>query len=292
MSVKTVETADGRTLAYEEVGDPDGAALFMLHGTPGCRLSGRHPDVSRVVAAGLRIVSYDRPGYGRSSRRHGRRVVDCVGDVAAIADQLGIDQFAVTGGSGGGPHALAVGARLPERVTQVACDVGGAPYDVPDLDWFAGMDQVNIREFGWALAGEETLDSELERETREILDRLAHDPTAALAGIELSAADRAVLADPAVRESFGRSTREMFAQGAAGWIDDDLAFITPWGFDVEELQLPVEIRYGATDVLVPPSHGEWLAAHIKHATVVVDERGGHLSTPDQRLDRLSAFVVG
>jgi pimeloyl-ACP methyl ester carboxylesterase len=91
VNVKTLETADGRTLAYEEVGDPDGAALFMLHGTPGCRLSGRHPDVSRVVAAGLRIVSYDRPGYGRSSRRHGRRVVDCVGDVAAIADQLGID---------------------------------------------------------------------------------------------------------------------------------------------------------------------------------------------------------
>jgi pimeloyl-ACP methyl ester carboxylesterase len=292
VSVQTVETAGGRTLGYEVVGDRDGVALFMLHGTPGCRLSGRHPDRSRVIAAGLRIVSYDRPGYGVSSRQHGRRVVDCVGDVAAIADQLGIDQFAVTGGSGGGPHALAVGARLPERVTQVACDVGGAPYDVPDLDWFAGMDQVNIREFGWALAGEGTLASELERETREILERLEHDPTAALAGIELSAADRAVLADPAVRESLGLSTREMFAQGAAGWIDDDLAFIKPWGFDVEELQVPVEIRYGATDVLVPPSHGEWLAAHVPHATVVVDEGGGHLSTPDQRLHRLSALVVG
>jgi pimeloyl-ACP methyl ester carboxylesterase len=292
VSVETIEIGDGRTLAFQQGGDPAGVPLFMLHGTPGCRLSGRHPDPSRVTAAGLRVITYDRPGYGRSSRHHGRRVVDCVADVAVIADQLGIERFAVTGGSGGGPHALAVGARLPERVMQVACDVGGAPYDAPDLDWFDGMDQVNIKEFGWALHGEQTLTRELEREASDILVRLEHDPTAALAGIQLSGADRAVLADPTVRESFGNSTREMFAQGAAGWIDDDLAFITPWGFDVEELRVPVEIRYGATDVLVPPAHGDWLAAHIQHATVVVDQGGGHLSTPDQRLQRLSELVVG
>jgi pimeloyl-ACP methyl ester carboxylesterase len=291
VSAQTLETADGRTLAYEDVGDPDGVPLFMLHGTPGSRLSGRHPDLSRVKAAGLRIISYDRPGYGRSSRHHGRRVVDCVADVAAIADLLGLGRFAVTGGSGGGPHALAVGARLPDRVSQVACDVSGAPYDAPGLDWLEGMDEVNIREFGWAFAGEETLARELEREVSEILHRLEDDPTAALAGIELSASDRAVLDDPGVRESLAKSTREMFVQGALGWIDDDLAFITPWGFDVEELRVPVEVRYGATDVLVPPSHGEWLAAHIPNATVIVDQVGGHLSTPDERLQRLSALVV-
>ena len=289
--MQTVESADGRTLAFEELGDPDGVPLFVLHGTPGSRLNGRHPDPSRVTAAGLRIISYDRPGYGHSSRHRGRRVVDCVGDVAAIADRLGVERFAVTGGSGGGPHALAVGARLPERVTQVACDVSGAPYDAAGLDWLAGMDEVNIKEFGWAVAGEETLARELEREMSEILERLADDPTAALAGIELSAADRAVLDDPEVRESLGRSTREMFVEGAWGWVDDDLAFIKPWGFDVAELRVPVEVRYGATDVLVPPSHGQWLAAHIPNATVVVDHDGGHLSTPDQRLERLSALVV-
>jgi pimeloyl-ACP methyl ester carboxylesterase len=291
MSISTVAAADGRTLAYEDVGDPDGVPVFMLHGTPGCRLSGRHPDLTRVSAAGLRLVSYDRPGYGHSSRHAGRRVVDCVADVAAIADTLGIERFAVTGGSGGGPHALAVGARLAERVTQVACDVGGAPYDAPGLDWFAGMDETNIKEFGWALAGEDTLFAELERESRTILERVDDDPTAALAGIELSASDREVLADPAVRESLGKSTREMFAEGVWGWVDDDLAFIGPWGFDVDELRGPVEIRYGATDVLVPPAHGRWLATHIPHATVIVDDGGGHLSTPDERLQRLSALVT-
>jgi pimeloyl-ACP methyl ester carboxylesterase len=289
--MQTIELADGRTLAYEDVGARDGVPLFMLHGTPGCRLSGRHPDESKVKTAGLRIISYDRPGYGHSSRHRGRRIVDCVGDVAAIADRLGLERFAVTGGSGGGPHALAVGARLPDRVTQVACDVSGAPYDAPGLDWFDGMDDVNIKEFGWAFAGEGTLARELEREVSDILQRLAHDPAAALAGIELSPSDRAVLDDPDVRESLGRSTREMFGQGAWGWVDDDLAFIKSWGFDVEELRVPVEIRYGATDVLVPPSHGEWLAAHVPDATVVVDQGGGHLSTPDQRLQRLSALVA-
>jgi hypothetical protein len=102
MSARTVEVPDGRMLAFEEVGDPAGAPVFVLHGTPGCRLSGRHPDLSRVRAAGLRLVTYDRPGYGRSTRQPGRRVVDCVSDVAAIADELDIERFAVSGGSGGG----------------------------------------------------------------------------------------------------------------------------------------------------------------------------------------------
>jgi hypothetical protein len=138
VSVAVIATVDGRELAYEQVGDPSGVAIFVLHGTPGCRLSGRHPDPSRVSAAGLRLVSYDRPGYGRSSRYPGRRVIDCVSDVAAIADELEIERFAVRGGSGGGPHALAVAARLPERVTGVGCDVGAAPYDAADLDWVCG----------------------------------------------------------------------------------------------------------------------------------------------------------
>src|SRR4051812_49452500 len=98
---------------------------------------GRHPDEDAVRELGIRVVTYDRPGYGRSTRHPGRRVVDCVGDVATIADELGIKRFAVSGASGGGPHALAIAARLPERVTRVACVVGAAPYDAEDLEWFA-----------------------------------------------------------------------------------------------------------------------------------------------------------
>jgi pimeloyl-ACP methyl ester carboxylesterase len=112
-----------------------------------------------------------------------------------------------------------------------------------------------------------------------------------VADVDLSKSDRAVLADPRVQDLLRASTREMFAQGVWGWVDDDLAVVTPWGFDVAELRVPVEIRYGATDVLVPPSHGEWLAAHVPNATVIVDETGGHLSSPDAHLERLRALVV-
>ena len=87
----------------------------------------------------------------------GCRVVDCVADIEAIVDALGVSRFAVTGRSGGGPHALAVAARLPDRVAVAECVVGLAPFDAADLDWTAGMDHENVTEFGWALQGEQVL---------------------------------------------------------------------------------------------------------------------------------------
>ena len=265
--------------------------MFLLHGTPGCRLSGLHPDESRVVDARLRLITYDRPGYGQSARNKGRRVIDCVADVVTIADELGVDRFFVKGGSGGGPHALAVAARLPERVTRVACDVGVAPYDADDIDWLAGMDPENVKEFNWALAGEDTLRPELEKQAEKAIATVEADPAALLKDFDLSPADRAVLQDPRVQERLRASTREAFANGVSGWVDDDLAFIVPWGFDVSELEVPVKIRYGTTDVLVPAAHGAWLAEHIPQATVTVDDTGGHLSSPDEALEQLRELVV-
>lgn len=278
-------------VAYEQVGDRAGIPIFVLHGTPNSRLSGLHPNRSRVADAGLRLISYDRPGYGRSTRHRGRRIVDCVGDVAAIANELELERFAVAGRSGGGPHALAVGARLPERVTRVLCSVGFAPFDAPDFDWFEGMDAANVREFGWALDGEETLARELQRRSHDLLDRLADGPTALMRDHELTPVDRAVLEDQDVRRVWSTSFREAFRQGTCGWVDDDLAFIRPWGFDVKELQVPVEIRYGAGDALVPAAHGAWLAAHFPNAIVTVDDGAGHLATPDQHLDQLRALAT-
>jgi pimeloyl-ACP methyl ester carboxylesterase len=285
-----VRTSDGRTLAYEQQGDPSGVPVFMLHGTPGSRFSGLHPDPEKVRGAGLRLITYDRPGYGRSTRRRGRSVVDCVTDIVTIADELGLGRFAVTGGSGGAPHSLAAAARISERVTRAECDVGPAPYGAEGLDYFGGMDPENVKELGWALAGEETLVPELEREAQRALDRLDADPAALLSEFELSEADRAVLAQEVVKQRIRISFREAMAQGIGGWVDDDLAILRPWGFDLAEIRVPVRVRYGATDVLVPAAHGAWLAAHVPGATVVVDEVSGHMTTPDERLARIRAFV--
>jgi pimeloyl-ACP methyl ester carboxylesterase len=287
-----VETGDGRTLAYEEQGDPAGVPVFVLHGTPGSRLSGLHPDPAKVSEAGLRLITYDRPGYGGSSRHPGRVVVDCIADIATIADELGLVQFAVSGRSGGGPHALAAAAELPERVTRAQCNVGVAPYDAEGLDWLAGMDPQNAKELEWALDGEETLARELRREAQKVLERLDDDPTALLSDFDLSASDRAVLEQPVVRQKMRESFREAVAPGVWGWVDDDLAVVKPWGFDVSEIRVPVQVRYGTRDVLVPAAHGAWLATHVANATVLVDGESGHMSTPDERLERIRAFVAG
>lgn len=286
-----VETSDGRTLAYEQAGDPAGIPVFMLHGTPGCRLSGRHPEPEKVRDAGLRVITYDRPGYGASTRRHGRTVADCVQDIATIADELELERFFLTGASGGGPHALAAAALLPERLIRVECNVGVAPYDAPGLDYFEGMDPENVKESGWALEGEEKLVPELERTAQKALDQIDEDPAALLSDFDLAEADRAVLAQQAVQETMRVSFREALAQGVCGWVDDDLAIVKPWGFEVGETRAPVQIRYGVRDVLVPVGHGEWLAAHVPDATVVVDDAAGHMTSPDQRLERLRQFVA-
>src|SRR4051812_20871409 len=141
-----VKAVDGRVLAVAEWGDPDGVPVFFLHGTPGGRISyWKDPDI--YARFGIRRLTYDRPGYGESTRKAGRVVADAVPDVVAIADALGIDRFAVTGGSGGGPHSLACAALLPDRVIRCQGVVSVAPYGVPGLDWLAGQTEGNVAEF-------------------------------------------------------------------------------------------------------------------------------------------------
>src|SRR5436190_22726157 len=172
---QAVAAVDGRTLTIAEWGDPDGFPVFSLHCTPGSRFVGQ-ANANAYADVGARVLTYDRPGYGGSDRFRGRRVVDCVADVSAIADSLGIERFAVSGGSWGGPHSLAVAARLPERVTRAACIAGVAPFDMPGFDWFAGMDAVNIEELDWALEGEDVLARGIERTAAAMLERVADDP--------------------------------------------------------------------------------------------------------------------
>ena len=285
---QTVAAADGRTLAIAEWGDPDGFPVFLLHGTPGSRFLGQ-VDAGAYVHAGARVIVYDRPGYGGSDRLRGRRVVDSVADVSAIADSLGIERFAVSGGSWGGPHSLAVAARLPERVTRAGCIAGVAPFNMPGFDWFAGMDAVNIDEIGWALEGEDVLSREIERMAAAWLKRLADDPSKA-GEVEFSEADRAVRANPERHQVVRQMLNEAFRQGVHGYVDDTLCLIQPWGFDVTEIRVRTRIDYGLTDVLVPPQHGEWLAKQVPNAEVVIDEQGGHFSAPNLVTERFRWLV--
>jgi pimeloyl-ACP methyl ester carboxylesterase len=288
-SHQLTDAADGRTLCFAEWGDLDGFPVFSLHGTPGGRLN-RHPDESKYVEAGARVITYDRPGYGSSERQPGRAVVDCVADVEAIAAALGIDRFSVEGGSGGGPHALAVAARLPDRVVRARCDVGVAPYPSAGLDWFAGMDPRNVTEFSRALDGEPVLVPYVEKDLAEMVANVADDPSKILEGFELSDADRAVLQRADFAQLIRDATDDLARGGIWGWVDDDLCFVKPWGFDISEITVPVEVRYGLTDVLVPAAHGSWLAEHVPNATVVAEADEGHMGDPD-RVVELTRWLI-
>jgi pimeloyl-ACP methyl ester carboxylesterase len=285
---QAVATADGRTLTIAEWGDLDGFPVFSLHGTPGSRFA-RHYDESAYANVGARVITYDRPGYGESDRLRRRRVVDSVADVSTIADSLGIERFAVSGGSWGGPHSLAVAARLPERVTRAACVAGVAPFDMPGFDWFAGMDAVNIDEMGWALEGEDVLAREVERMAAAWLERVANDPSKA-GEVEFSEADRAVMARPEQQEVTRQMLNEAFRHGVWGYVDDALCLVQTWGFDVTEIRVPTRVLYGLTDVLVPRQHGEWLGQNVPNAEVVIDEQGGHFSDPNLVTERFGWLV--
>jgi pimeloyl-ACP methyl ester carboxylesterase len=276
--LRTLETPDGRTLAYATWGDPDGFPILALHGTPGCRFN-RWPNEELYAELGVYLVTHDRAGYGQSDRHRGRSVADEAADVAALADELGFDRFGVSGGSGGGPHVLACAALLPERVVRAICIVGVAPLGKPGLDkdeWVAGMDDENVKEFKWALAGEDVLMPELEKLQKEAEERVAVDPSSLLDDFELSESDRAELARPEAMQVIREATFEQAANGVGGWVDDDLVFVKPWEFDIGTISVPVLVRYGLTDVLVPPAHGEWLAANVPGCIVEVETTAGHL----------------
>ncbi|HET9852036.1 MAG TPA: alpha/beta hydrolase [Candidatus Limnocylindrales bacterium] len=269
---------DGRTLAAAEWGDPDGIPLVAIHGTPGGRISWyKDPDIYRKF--GVRRVTYDRPGYGESTRHPGRRVVDAVSDIEHLTAALGIDRFLVSGGSGGGPHALACAALLPDRVIRCQAAVSVAPFEAQGLDWMAGMTEGNVKEFGAAVQGEDAArevcnplrDIGLERLEQNRIDWMGDD-------YDLSEADREQMRKHIVRVR--AHIANGLAPGSDGWVDDLLVFVQPWGFDVESIRVPVLITYGRTDVLVPAAHGDWLAAHVPGAEVWVDDESGHMGDDD------------
>ena len=268
----TAKARDGRTLAFVQRGAEDGVPVIVCHGTPGSRRS-RHPDPEMYRRHGVRMVAYDRPGYGASDPNIGRSVADAASNIEAIADELGLDRFAVVGGSGGAPHALACGALLEERVLRVGALVTPAPSDTDDFDLYEGLAEDNVREFGTAIQGREAIEAFIQ----PYVDQLRTDPDAVIEEIvtELPEVDREI----ASREGFRSIMRESFAeaarQGVRGWADDDLAFAKSWGFEPEDVHAEVRLWQGELDVLAPRTHGEYVASRLPNARFELLEGGGH-----------------
>ncbi|MEU7619404.1 alpha/beta fold hydrolase [Micromonospora rifamycinica] len=256
---------DGGTLHVYDTGDDGTGRLPVVwhHGSPNI---GTPPAPLFAVGdrLGLRWVSYDRPGYGGSTRLPGRDVASAAGFTARVADALGLDRFATLGHSGGAPHALACGALLPDRVTAVVAVAGLAPYGAAGLDWFAGMTPSGVASLGAAVQG---------RAARERLaaSDVDYDP-------EFTPADLAALAGP--WSWFDSVVGPAVRGGPAGIVDDDLAYVAPWGFDPARVPVPVLLLHGGRDRVAPAAHSRWLAGVCPTAELRIAADAGHISVLD------------
>jgi pimeloyl-ACP methyl ester carboxylesterase len=288
MTELDITLRDGRTLHVYDEGDPRGAAVVVHHGTPSSgRLHSSHID--DAGARGIRLIGYDRAGYGASSARPGRSIGDAAADVAELLDELGIDRFATWGHSGGGPHALACAALLPERCVAAATLASVGPYGVEGLDWLEGMGEANVRDFEAVLAGPEALEPVLLRDQAEMFS----------AGPDGLRQAMLTILSPIDQEAFTADEAEwiyaVMAEGAAkrieGFRDDNLACVAPWGFDPAGIGVPVLLLQGVQDLMVPPSHGRWLAASIPGVEAEISDAEGHITLLTGRIPEVHEWLL-
>jgi pimeloyl-ACP methyl ester carboxylesterase len=285
---RTVRTPDGRTLALEEAGDPNGRPVLVHGGTP----NSRHlypPTAADAAVRGLRLISYDRPGYGGSTSQPGRSVADCAADVRAICAELSIKRLAMWGISGGGPHVLACAALLPDLVTAAASLASPAPLDAEGLDWFAGMGELNAEDARLFLRDRQAARAKLESDREEILAAKAAEMTAALRTL-LSPTDAAVLKD-SLADYFVYCDHEGLAPGGEGWWEDSVADASPWGFELSAISVPVLLLHGRHDQFVPFGHGEWLAARIPGVEARLSDQDGHLTLLTNRVPEVHSWLA-
>ncbi len=276
---------DGRLLSYAEYWDPAGRPVFYFHGTPGSRLE-HAPLPADVGLPPVRLIVPDRPGYGFSSFQRGRRLLDWPADVARLADALGLDQFAVVGVSGGGPHAAACAYALPHRVTGVALVSSLAPTNRPGgLDGLSSLVRIAFRlgrYFPWVLP--------------PLVARLA-DPRNSASAFEaghwgnLCPSDQGILARPEVSRLMAQSFRESARQGVRAYAQDVAVYARPWGFDLGAIVPLVHLWHGDSDTILPAHMGYYLAASIPRNRLVVVRGGGHFMVVDL-LEQVFAAISG
>ena len=247
---RAVRTPDGRILAVEDAGDPAGRPVLVHGGTP-CSRHLYGPWVADAAGRGLRLIGYDRPGYGGSTPRPGYSVAGCAGDVRAICAALAIDRLAVWGISGGGPYALACAALLPELVAAAASLAGSAPYGAEGLDWFAGMEPDDVEYNRLLLTDPQAARAKVDKDREGLLAASASEMAQGFASVA-APVDAAVLQGEGEMAAWlAYAIQDGLAPGSQGWWDDACAHVRPWGFDLADISVPVLVVHGRQDKFVP-----------------------------------------
>jgi pimeloyl-ACP methyl ester carboxylesterase len=288
MTDHQLATPDGRTLQVLERGDPSGRPVLVHNGTPSSRLLFDR-DVARSERQGVRLISYDRPGYGGSTVRPGRTVGDCAEDVRTIASALEIEQLLVWGISGGGPHAIACAALLPDLVPAVGVLASPAPWGAEGLDYFDGMGELNRQDIELMFDDPVAARAKCEEDRLEILEAT---PEALLETLKtlLSPVDAEALTGD-LAEYMIEAGRSGLALGSEGWWDDELALMAPWGFELDAIRTPVLLYHGRQDRFVPFAQGEWLADHIPGVRAVLTDDDGHLTLTERHLEAIHGWLL-
>lgn len=282
----TITLADGRTYAFEQWGDPAGDVLFSLHGTPGGRL-GRHPDPDLWRRMGLRVVTVDRPGYGQSTPLPGRAVAHMAQDVAAVADHLGAERFAVFGGSGGGPHALAVAALLGDRVRACVPVCSAAPTRPEER---ASMVEINQESF--RVMAEQGRPG-LTRRLSALRGQILADPLGGLIAqlADAPAQDREWFSRPEVQQVMAEQLADALEPGVDGWVDDAMSFEPqPWGFDPGVITCPTHFWHSDDDANAPLSAVQRVVSAIPGAQLTTWHGQGH-SAPTRNAEQVLTELV-
>jgi pimeloyl-ACP methyl ester carboxylesterase len=261
----------------------------LVHtGTPNSRHLSQ-PVVADAAARGLRLIGYDRPGYGGSSPHPGRTVADAAADARAICAALGVDRVAMWGISGGGPHVLACAALLPDLVVAAASLASLAPYGADGLDWYAGMGQENADDFRQYFADPAAARQKTAKDRDEALAETPEDVAKGLQTL-LTPTDAAVLTGE-LAEYLVWSTKQGLAPGDEGWWEDAVAHASPWGFELAQISVPVLLMHGREDLFVPFGHGEWLASHIPGVQARLSDDDGHLSLIERHVEQLHVWLL-
>jgi pimeloyl-ACP methyl ester carboxylesterase len=283
-----VRTTDGRTLAVEDAGDPAGRAVLVHHAAPGSRyLYG--PNVADAAARGLRLISYDRPGYGGSTPCLGRAIADCASDIRAICAALEIGRLAMWSLSAGGPYLLACAALLPDLVTAAACLASPAPYGAQGLDWYAGMDQGTIDFTRLLLTDPGAGRAGINNDREGTLALSQGDLAQALESV-LTPADAAVVKGELAGYLI-YSAHQGLAPGSQGLWNDVYDRLRPWGFELAEISIPVLLMHGRQDGFLPVGHGQWLAAQIPGVDARFPADEGHLTLLDHRIGEVHSWLA-
>lgn len=269
MEERLTTRPNGQDVAYFEYGDSPNV-LFFHHATqaagPLARMLKDQADLYK-----FRIIEVVRPGYGKTSSLPERAIFDVADINLDIANNLEIERFGILGYSGGGPHALAAACSSQNRCVGTVVVAGMAPFLESNFDFYAGMDEANVNE--WMSS-----QKDIQGFKEEIAQYVAQWSTYDFAKLKsiFNAGTRSPLSDEWI-ESFSVNSKYSFQQGPEGIIEDSLAFLKPWGFSPADIQTPVQLWAGDTDVIAPVGHARWLQQEIAGSALSILEGKDHNS---------------